>query len=418
MKLWILLYYSLSLLEKIMKTKPLAVAAAFVIVFLLLSPSYSESFEVKDSLEAAFLKYEVMDVFVGELRHTIRIANPWQTSIRSGKLIVPVIKNQTGRHYAVLYNISTVGEVFHGPTFLNYGSGNIYICWSDITIGPEKTFTVELSYLILSFNVRYLVNSSMLANYDVNSELYRWYTQPEQFIQSDDPKIVGAAHEIVGQEMDPHKKALLIYNFVIEHLRYEVQKEEKGALWALENGVGDCSEYSYLFVALCRAAGIPARIQAGFAFHKDSEVMEDGHMWAEYYLEKYGWIPVDAAWKMFDQIDYRHMSSIQSIPEIPYANYIFNQTSGKRPSDKQTAQLKPASPSSFHDSQFAENLFSAVERAKTAEFGVFLGKLLGAGFLFPHEVRAVELKILESKICVQEALDVWETNPTVAVRNA
>ncbi|MEM2250451.1 MAG: transglutaminase-like domain-containing protein [Candidatus Bathyarchaeia archaeon] len=101
---------------------------------------------------------------------------------------------------------------------------------------------------------------------------------------------------------------------MVGYLRYEIQNEERGALWALENGIGDCSEYSYLFIALCRAAGIPARIQAGFTFHYAGQVLKDGHMWAEYYLENYGWMPVDATWQLFNTIDSKHFSSFRSIP--------------------------------------------------------------------------------------------------------
>ncbi|MEM2262794.1 MAG: transglutaminase-like domain-containing protein [Candidatus Bathyarchaeia archaeon] len=393
-----------------MKSQLLAVAVALAVACLILQLVFSSSND--------FLKYEVEGVFVGELKHTIQITNPWQTPIRGGKLIVPLVKNQTGRHYAVLRSVSASGGMFHGPTLLNYDSGNIYLYWSDITINPEAAFNVELTYLILSFSVKYTINASRLVEYNVESELYKRYTQPEQLIESDNPKIVNAAREIVGGEANSHVKALLIYNFVVEHLKYEVQKEEKGALWALENGVGDCSEYSYLFVALCRAAGIPARIQAGFAFHHDSGVVEDGHMWAEYYLEDYGWIPVDAAWRMFGQIDHRHLSSIQSIPEIPYANYLFNQTAGKKPEDKQSVRLSPMSVGGFPDGQFVEAISQAVQRIKPVELGVLLGKILGGKILFPSEVEAVELKVLESKICIQRAVDSWETGSKTALNEA
>jgi len=159
---------------------------------------------------------------------------------------------------------------------------------------------VELDYSILSFSLTYTVNSSIMESYDKNSELYIKYTQPEELIQSNHEEIVEKAQKITQGVEDPLVKARLIYNFVVGYLRYEIQDEEKGALWALENRVGDCSEYSYLFVALCRAAGIPARVQAGFAFHYAGQILEDGHMWAEYYLENYRWIPVDATWQLLN----------------------------------------------------------------------------------------------------------------------
>lgn len=369
--------------------------------------------------DSDFLKYEVREVFVGELKHTIQIINQWQSATTGGKLIVPLVKNQTSRHYAILYNFSARGGQFNGPVFLNDSFGNMYICWEGIEIPPTTNFTVELSYFVLSFSVKYPVNSSLVNDYNRGSELYRLYTQPEELIQSDNPEIVETARNVIGEEKNPYKIALLIYNFVTKHLKYEIQDKERGALWALKNGMGDCSEYSYLFVALCRAAGIPARAQVGFAFHYADAVIEDGHMWAEYYLENYGWIPVDATWKMFSHMDYRHISSIQSMPEvIPYANYFFNTSGGKQPKDKQAIQFRRESTSRFSDSQFTEKIAAAAKNARQAEFGVFLGKILGTKILFPSEVEDVERKILENKICIQNAVDSWEQNLTIATYNA
>jgi hypothetical protein len=61
-----------------------------------------------------------------------------------------------------------------------------------------------------------------------------------------------------------------------------------GVAAALENRLGDCAEMSAVFVALCRAAGIPARL-----------VWVPNHNWSEFYLtDKQGqghWIPAHTA---------------------------------------------------------------------------------------------------------------------------
>ncbi|MGQ9538499.1 MAG: transglutaminase-like domain-containing protein [Candidatus Bathycorpusculaceae bacterium] len=360
------------------------------------------------------MKYEVKNVFVGELKHTIQITNPTNNQI-AGKLVVPLVKNDTARHYAILCNVTTFGSAFNERLFFNDSSGNVYVCWKNIIFQPQETFIVELNYQVLAFSVTYLVNSSLIEGYNTSSELYLKYTQPEKLIESNNTKIVEVARNITRGERDPHKMALLIYSFVTKHLEYEIQDAERGALWALENGVGDCSEHSYLFVALCRAVGIPARIQAGFAFHQIGEVIEDGHMWAEYYLENYGWMPVDATWRLFDSIDYRHLSSIQSIPEaMPYANYLFNSTVGMQPRDKQNVRLKLLSAVEFSDNQFADRIVTAVQKTKQAELGVFLGKIFGANLIFSSETQRIVQEISESKIQVQNAVDYWETSPKIA----
>lgn len=65
----------------------------------------------------------------------------------------------------------------------------------------------------------------------------------------------------------------------------------------LENGHGSCSEYTYLFIALCRAAGIPARYQGGSRPRDDLPYTDDVfHRWAEAYFPNIGWVPIDATW--------------------------------------------------------------------------------------------------------------------------
>src|SRR5439155_10137778 len=56
-------------------------------------------------------------------------------------------------------------------------------------------------------------------------------------------------------------------------------------LYALENGKGDCTEFSYLLAALARARGIPARVVAGFVTPKSAVLKrQDYHAWTEMYL--------------------------------------------------------------------------------------------------------------------------------------
>jgi hypothetical protein len=362
-----------------------------------------------------FLKYEVNSVFVGELTHTIQIINPGHGRIVGGKLFVPIVNNLTARHYSILYNVNSTGGQ---PIFLKDDSGNVYAYWNNIAIDPEEAFAVELDYHVISFSVTYLVNSSVVENYDKNSALYERYTQPEKLIESNNPQIISTAQSITGGEENPFKKVQKIFDFVIAHVRYELLEEERGALWALKNGAGDCSEYSYLFVALCRAAGIPARIQAGFTFNNVGETLKDGHMWAEYYLENYGWIPVDATWQQFNTIDYRHFSSIQSMPElIPYSNYAFNNTVGPQPKDEQRVQLKALSSSSVNSNIFVQNLIRAIQQIKQTEFAISLGKIFGAPLFFPSEMHEATQSFLESKIYLQNAIDSWEINPKIAQSN-
>jgi len=368
----------------------------------------------KESSE--LLKYEIDHVYVGSLKQAITIVNHSPITV-SGELFVPLIRNETARHYVVLYNISS-SQMLH-ETFLNDSSGNRYFHWNNLKIGGEQTFSLELDYYVLSFGIHYLINSSIVEDYDTSSEIYKKYMEPEELIESNDSRIISLVHDLTDNVDNWHEKAVRIYNFIRRHMHYEEQDEERGALWALENGAGDCSEYSYLFVALCRAAGIPAKIQAGFAFHRPSETLENGHMWAEYYLENYGWIPVDVTWRLFDVIDGRHFSSIQSVSEvIQYANYFFDsEAEENNVEEKQLVSSTPCTTDVFGDS-FIENVVKTIQKTSQAKFAVFLGKVFGTALIFPSEVEEVEQTFLESEIQLQNAIDFWNENPKIAESDA
>jgi transglutaminase-like putative cysteine protease len=70
-------------------------------------------------------------------------------------------------------------------------------------------------------------------------------------------------------------------------------REDRGALWAIEHGEGDCTEFARLVVALARARSIPARVVGGFVVVRDT-VLDPGvyHNWAE--------LHVDGAWRISD----------------------------------------------------------------------------------------------------------------------
>jgi transglutaminase-like putative cysteine protease len=65
---------------------------------------------------------------------------------------------------------------------------------------------------------------------------------------------------------------------------------EAESVYVHEHKYGDCGAQSMYFSALCRSVGIPARCTGGFQIFQGTPA---GHFWAELYLPRYGWIPVD-----------------------------------------------------------------------------------------------------------------------------
>ena len=92
-----------------------------------------------------------------------------------------------------------------------------------------------------------------------------------------------------------------IADYVSKNIRYNeklgtiTQTWKLGALWTLNARQGVCLQFSRLYVALARAAGIPARVAGGFGFLEPGEDVEGDylHAFVEAYIPGRGWLPIE-----------------------------------------------------------------------------------------------------------------------------
>jgi transglutaminase-like putative cysteine protease len=127
--------------------------------------------------------------------------------------------------------------------------------------------------------------------------------------------LAGTIAELSAQEtrgiQEPMAKARAIYDYVLATMRYDKSGTGWGngdAIWACTAKRGNCTDFHSLFIGMMRAAGIPARFEIGFPLPADQHAgtIAGYHCWAEFYVEPYGWIPVDAseAWKHPEKKNY------------------------------------------------------------------------------------------------------------------
>jgi len=96
------------------------------------------------------------------------------------------------------------------------------------------------------------------------------------------------------------EKAKAVYDWTCENTYRDPKTRGCGAgdvCALLTNPGGKCADIHSVFVALARAAGVPAREVFGIRMGKKDreDVTSWQHCWAEFYLPGYGWVPVDAA---------------------------------------------------------------------------------------------------------------------------
>lgn len=119
------------------------------------------------------------------------------------------------------------------------------------------------------------------------------WLKSERLIEANFVQIVGLAAQLRRGSDSQTLEA--IYGWVFESIEYAgFIPEDLGAMYALENRRGDCTEYAYLVAALARANKIPARVIGGyFADHDIAPKPQDYHNWAEVFVDG-RWGIVDA----------------------------------------------------------------------------------------------------------------------------
>ncbi len=117
--------------------------------------------------------------------------------------------------------------------------------------------------------------------------------KPNNFIQSDDPRIVAQAKEAVGGETDPWKQAVALEAYVHRAMTVaDFSQAFATAAEAAQSRRGDCKAHAVYLAALARALKIPARVVIGLVYMPHSQTF-GGHMWTEIYVGG-RWIPMDA----------------------------------------------------------------------------------------------------------------------------
>ena len=111
-----------------------------------------------------------------------------------------------------------------------------------------------------------------------------------------DPLVTEPAAKLLKEHPDPTERALAIHDFVASRLRYQGGDGWDRAPEVLRRGSGSCSEFSYVFSALCRASGLPTRFAGASILPMGAKLpFEDRgwHRWVEVHLPGRGWVPFD-----------------------------------------------------------------------------------------------------------------------------
>ncbi len=182
-------------------------------------------------------------------------------------------------------------------------------------------------YLLPSQHVNVLAQGNILVSNKPNPEIL---TSAERSQDLEAQPYWEANNSQLLQKANELKTPEAIYNFVVGYLHYDFKRINNneprlGAASVYNNPRSAvCLEFTDLFIAMARAANIPAREVDGYAYTQNTKdrplsyVKDILHAWPEYYDDqKHTWIMVDPTWgntthgiDYFHQLDFDHVAFV------------------------------------------------------------------------------------------------------------
>ena len=238
------------------------------------------------------------------LRVDVQISNESGTTASDILLEIPLLGDLDSPYQILLQESFTPEPLEINMHDYDNRTGTFKI--GSLAAGTTKTVTFNYLLNVIPLTVDFSHYDSTPA-FSAKQYVEPAYLNPALKIESDHPEIKAKAREATDGLTNVLDKARALFEFTIRHMSYDLDSASRnsGALSALHNGSGVCEDYAALFVALCRAEGIPARLVNGYtdprgrgdvwnvAYGETFPLTGFRHSWAEFYLEGLGWLPAD-----------------------------------------------------------------------------------------------------------------------------
>lgn len=128
---------------------------------------------------------------------------------------------------------------------------------------------------------------------DIPADIRGRYLADDDKYRLQDPVIQAAVKEAVTRPGNAYWIARDIYDYIQSRLVYKRIGGWDIAPTVLQRGSGSCSEYTFVTIAMLRAAGVPARYVGAVVVRGEDACFDFVyHRWVEAYLPGYGWVPM------------------------------------------------------------------------------------------------------------------------------
>lgn len=169
----------------------------------------------------------------------------------------------------------------------------------------SKKIRFSHTFVVSTYSVHSQINENLVKPYSQALKsriLFKSATAQDALIQSENEVVKKVAAQILAQDTkagaNPYKKARQVYEYMLREykIRDELRKSDASPLEVPGSKKGDAYDMAIFYTTLLRAMEIPANPVAGILV--DSEMKAQPHWWTEFYIEGFGWLPVDISLAM------------------------------------------------------------------------------------------------------------------------
>lgn len=223
---------------------------------------------------------------------TLEVDLSAQDADKEAKLWVPY---PVTSRYQKVSDIKVTGDFASSGVYTDAVNGTaiLYAQWP----ANSKSRKLDFSFAVDRLEIRQKNMPAKEPNW--NRADYAEYLQPTS-LGPIDGEVKKLADSITKGKITVLAKARAIYDWCCSNMYRDPDTVGcgKGDVCALlKKPGGKCTDISSVFVALCRAAGVPAREIFSIRLGKktEEEITTYQHCWAEFFLPGFGWVTADPA---------------------------------------------------------------------------------------------------------------------------
>ena len=161
-----------------------------------------------------------------------------------------------------------------------------------VDLVADKLTTLEQDHLVQVYGVQTDVKVDKIQPPPSPApRLYTSLAQADPLVPADDPAIIALAKKAAGREKNHYKIAQAALATLVSTVLYDAGAVSDSPVKALAGAKVDAWDMAIIYAAMLRASGIPSLPIAGIVVDDSRRAWR--HVWTEFYIYGFGWIPVD-----------------------------------------------------------------------------------------------------------------------------